>query len=413
MSGLCCVTSCPKRLDKNRKTFPFPSETKRKKQWVQAIQHVHKNWIPLAFNRICSEHFKPNDFYLNQNAKEYVLKQTAVPSIFQKEAPAPAPSMKTRQASFTAIPIKNENDFSYEEEDIEQADDANTTVIEEYLIEEDPLTGNAEEYKYSASTSKFYGQEEASDSDDGEVIEMLQSPEDSSLTLKLSKLISEENISSSCAEKLLSILKQHGHAELPKKSEELVETLEPDIADTADIADNEEIDHMNKVLDYVTEEAKNIEAKMQFKLNFLSKCLNRIECKLQAISARRMDSNSSSDLLASTFINLFPIENIEKLMQIEDKIGEDDELEANIRSMIKSHPQNWLKHMFADDLMEEFTLNGSKNKGNFLELKIIRCIEKYVSRGDILHQKRQCKDRYNKTVQRMKRKTQQASDDGQ
>ncbi|XP_059615192.1 uncharacterized protein LOC132260840 [Phlebotomus argentipes] len=410
MSGICCVSTCRRRLERNRKnvkSFPFPNDSKRRKIWIAAVQNVQKNWTFSTFNRICNEHFKSSDFYANEKTKEITLKTTAVPSIFLKDASVVVKSISTRLNPFPSIPIKSENDVNYNDDDnmIENPEDVNTTVIEEYLIEEDPLTGNAE-FKYSASTSKFYGQEEASDSDDGEVIEMLQSPDDS-LTSKLSKLISEENMSNACAAKLLRILKQHGHAELPKKSEELVEAQDPE---------NEEIEHMNKVLDYVTAEARDIEAKMQFKLNFLSKCLNRIECKVQAMTSQPIDSGPSTDLYATAYMNLFPIENIDKLMQVEEKIGEDEDLEVKIRSLIHSHPRSWLKHMFADDLMDEFTLNGSGNKGNFMELKIINCIEKYVSRGDILHQKRQSKDRFNKTKSRQKKKDKdalQTAEDGQ
>uniref|UniRef100_A0A1B0D256 DUF4806 domain-containing protein n=1 Tax=Phlebotomus papatasi TaxID=29031 RepID=A0A1B0D256_PHLPP len=280
--------------------------------------------------------------------------------------------------------IKHENESVYTDADmIEETTEISPNVIEEYIIEEDPLHGQTA-YKYAATSSKFYGgQEEASDSDEDATAAHIETEaDDTSLTLKLSKLISEENISSSCAEKLLSILKQHGHTELPKKTEELsTELIEPE---------NEEIEHMNKVLDYVAAEAKNIEAKIQFKLNFLSKCLNRIECKMQAMAARpMMDNVGGQDIFTGTFLNVFPIDTMEKLTELEEKIDEDDELEAKVRSIISSNPRTWLKHMFSDDLMEQFNLNGSGNKGNFMELRIIKCIER---KGKLYKQRRMLSD---------------------
>ncbi|XP_055681655.1 THAP domain-containing protein 5-like isoform X2 [Lutzomyia longipalpis] len=403
MSGICCVTSCRKRLERNKrnvKSFSFPNDTKRRKLWVQAIQSVQKNWVPSAFNRICNEHFKQNDFYTSEKTKELLLKTNAVPSIFHVsdhvEVVERRPLRSAKSSSITSPTIKHENEASsFNEDDIIENDPGtevgNPTVIEEYIIEQDPLTGNTE-YKFSGTTTKFYGQVEASDSEEDmgqETIEEVHGDDDTSLTLKLSKLISEENISSACAEKLLSILKQHGHAELPKKSEELhPEIVEPE---------NEEIEHMNKVLDYVVAEAKDIEAKIQFKLNFLSKCLNRIECKVQALAVRPIVTAGKDFYpVSTTFTSLFPIDSIEKLTEVEEKIDEDESMEANIRSVLSSHPRTWMKRMFSDELMEQFNLNGSGNKGNFMELKIVKIIEKFVSRGDILHQKRQCKDRYRK-----------------
>lgn len=345
MSGICCVTNCRKRLERNKrnvKSFSFPNDVKRRKQWIQAVQSVQKNWIPSSFNRICNEHFKKTDFYTSDKSNELLLKASAVPTIFtgnhlmictqdhimQKYIGVftkAAADMEDKELKTTRIikpeTIKHENEGVYTDADmIEETTEISPNVIEEYIIEEDPLHGQTT-YKFAATSSKFYGgQEEASDSDeDTTAAHMETEADDTSLTLKLSKLISEENISSSCAEKLLSILKQHGHTELPKKTEELAtELIEPE---------NEEIEHMNKVLDYVAAEAKDIEAKIQFKLNFLSKCLNRIECKMQAMAARpMMDNVGGNDIFTGTFLNVFPIETMEKLTELEEKIDEDDEL---------------------------------------------------------------------------------------
>uniref|UniRef100_A0A1L8DKQ9 Putative 52 kDa repressor of the inhibitor of the protein kinase n=1 Tax=Nyssomyia neivai TaxID=330878 RepID=A0A1L8DKQ9_9DIPT len=405
MSGTCCVLNCGRRLERNKrnvKSFSFPNDTKRKKLWINAIQTVQKNWVHSAFSRICSEHFKQSDFYTSEKTKEMLLKTTAVPSLFHDQVEI-VERRSFKAAKSTPITVKHEVvDEPFNEDDIienDQGTEMNATVIEEYIIEEDPLTGNAvAQYKFAPSTSKYYGQVEASDSEEelAATVEEIHGADDTALTLKLSKLISEENISSSCAEKLLNILKQHGHAELPKKSEELhPELIEPE---------NEEIEHMNKVMDYVAAEARDIEAKIQFKLNFLSKCLNRIECKVQALAVRPVGMSGKDYYTNTTFTSLFPIDSIDKLTEIEEKIDEDETMEPNIRSVLSSHPRTWMKRMFSDELMEQFNLNGSANKGNFMELKIVKIIEKFVSRGDILHQKRQCKDRYSKALSRQKGK---------
>ncbi|GAB0099362.1 hypothetical protein DMENIID0001_152180 [Sergentomyia squamirostris] len=406
-SSYCCVLSCRKRLERNKRnisSFSFPNDTKRKNQWINAIQKVQKNWVPSAFNKICSDHFKKTDFILNDKTQELLLKTTAIPCIFTKESPrqkdklsSKEPPAKMRKTAHTSPIVKHENDLVYQsdEHDGVQAADGGQVIIEEYIMDGDPLIDETD-YKYEGLASKFYGQEEASDSDGGSVHEDMYSGEqtDTSLTLKLSKLISEENISSSCAEKLLSILKQHGHAELPKKTIELVQP-EPEF---------EEQDQMSKLLDYVVAETKDIEAKMQFKLNFLSKCLNRIECKVSAMSTRPMSHEPINELF-SGLGNIFPITTMEQLMDIEDKFsGEDENVEAKVKAMLNTQPNNWMKHMFADDIMENFSISKAQTDNNLFNLNIIKCVEKYVTRGEIVHQKRQCKDRYSKTKQRQKKK---------
>ncbi|XP_043677951.1 THAP domain-containing protein 1-like [Vespula pensylvanica] len=87
MPTSCSVYGCNNRYSKEKKfqffTFPFKNEH-RLAAWITAVNR--KDWKPSKASRICSAHFKPQDFLHRPGTAWYPyirrLKHDAVPSIF-------------------------------------------------------------------------------------------------------------------------------------------------------------------------------------------------------------------------------------------------------------------------------------------------------------------------------------------
>ena len=127
MAYTCCVLKCKSGYQSVKTTekvplFKFPIDVTLKESWKRAIPC--KDWTLTDSHRVCSKHFKENDFMRvsadsktnRQNARESQelirlrLKPTAVPTIFpdlpnymSKPTPKPQPtSASTASARFNA-----------------------------------------------------------------------------------------------------------------------------------------------------------------------------------------------------------------------------------------------------------------------------------------------------------------------
>ncbi|XP_037332197.2 THAP domain-containing protein [Pungitius pungitius] len=78
----CSAYGCTKRhakgSDVNFFRFPF-GDNARLNQWLLNVRR--KNWIPSKSSRLCSTHFKEDQFFIDNEGKRR-LKETAVPTIF-------------------------------------------------------------------------------------------------------------------------------------------------------------------------------------------------------------------------------------------------------------------------------------------------------------------------------------------
>lgn len=61
-------------------SFRFPHDPVRKRRWMKAVQleRHDKEWMPSNGSKICSIHFKDDDFYLSKKGFQ-MLKKDAVP----------------------------------------------------------------------------------------------------------------------------------------------------------------------------------------------------------------------------------------------------------------------------------------------------------------------------------------------
>ncbi|XP_031726724.1 THAP domain-containing protein 5-like isoform X2 [Anarrhichthys ocellatus] len=78
----CSAYGCSRRHSKGSDVnfFRFPlGDNARLKQWLLNVRR--RNWIPSKSSRLCSTHFKDDQFFIDKEGKRR-LKDTAVPTIF-------------------------------------------------------------------------------------------------------------------------------------------------------------------------------------------------------------------------------------------------------------------------------------------------------------------------------------------
>ncbi|XP_005808174.1 THAP domain-containing protein 6-like [Xiphophorus maculatus] len=107
MPHSCAALDCTKRCTVQTRTsgvtfHRFPKETNLRKRWVKAIRR--KGFSPNTSTRLCSEHFKQEDF--DRTGQTVRLREGVVPSIFSFSTPP-----KKRRAAKTtkALPKKAES----------------------------------------------------------------------------------------------------------------------------------------------------------------------------------------------------------------------------------------------------------------------------------------------------------------
>jgi len=67
--------------------------------WVKAMKR--ENFIPTRYSKVCSKHFTNNDFYQGYFRK--LLKETSVPSIFNKSDPVSKRKLKYGDHTYTKL----------------------------------------------------------------------------------------------------------------------------------------------------------------------------------------------------------------------------------------------------------------------------------------------------------------------
>ena len=84
----CCASGCKSRggkLKRGSQTFHrFPTDLPLRKRWVEAVARV--GWTPNN-SRLCSLHFKDDDYDGSAELRRWRLKSGAVPSVFERARP--------------------------------------------------------------------------------------------------------------------------------------------------------------------------------------------------------------------------------------------------------------------------------------------------------------------------------------
>ncbi|KAK2587682.1 hypothetical protein KPH14_003799 [Odynerus spinipes] len=122
MPTSCSVYGCSNRFSKEKKiqffTFPFKDEH-RLAAWVTAVHR--KDWKPSKASRICSAHFRPQDFLHRPSTAWYPyirrLKHDAIPSVFSN-FPERLGYKKTRakKENCTSAAVNRELQYSVKQE---------------------------------------------------------------------------------------------------------------------------------------------------------------------------------------------------------------------------------------------------------------------------------------------------------
>ena len=139
MVATCCVPFCKSGYSSVRRTkkktgfFQFPSNAERKAAWIRAIHR--KNFVPSTYSRVCSIHFKEEDFVTQRRdsnprrhsgpLKKKTLKPDAVPSVFPDHPSylQPKPSIQRSKRATSSSRLESDNLHlmiamdSFEEED--------------------------------------------------------------------------------------------------------------------------------------------------------------------------------------------------------------------------------------------------------------------------------------------------------
>ena len=81
--GGCAAPNCSNhtRQKPSRSFYRFPKDQQRKKKWL--VQTKRDQWDPKSSDRLCDAHFEPQMFTIQVSTGKRVLKETAIPTIFE------------------------------------------------------------------------------------------------------------------------------------------------------------------------------------------------------------------------------------------------------------------------------------------------------------------------------------------
>ncbi|XP_069704837.1 uncharacterized protein [Periplaneta americana] len=167
MPDSCCANGCTNRRVKGGNiqffTFPFKDQ-ERLKKWIAAVRR--RNFLPTRHSRICSEHFRKEDYLVRPNINVPRLNSSAVPSIFHAH-PKKA-TRKTRNRRKKLCDTTSENvfttpqkklDFGQIESSIKREISGVSESSQEHRLEEnennyeeDPLSSKDDENKIKYET---------------------------------------------------------------------------------------------------------------------------------------------------------------------------------------------------------------------------------------------------------------------
>ncbi|KAK7925406.1 hypothetical protein WMY93_007716 [Mugilogobius chulae] len=101
MRGHCAVQNCSGGKSDSQPLFRFPLESERCKQWLDKCQREDLNDKPAdqlyKYERLCGKHFQPSAF-VDSEGQSVVLKDDAVPTIFDSPATAQTSHGKRKEA---------------------------------------------------------------------------------------------------------------------------------------------------------------------------------------------------------------------------------------------------------------------------------------------------------------------------
>lgn len=108
MPANCCVPKCTKKLyrtenGKKISYFKFPDDMNLKKRWLHAIRRDEcKDFTVNQNTKICSRHFKPEDFVESIGGQRIYVREVVVPSRFSWSQSSPLKRKPPKKRMFTS-----------------------------------------------------------------------------------------------------------------------------------------------------------------------------------------------------------------------------------------------------------------------------------------------------------------------
>ncbi|GAB0095896.1 hypothetical protein DMENIID0001_113320 [Sergentomyia squamirostris] len=212
---------------------------------------------------------------------------------------------------------------------------------------------------------------------------------------KLAKFVMEENISIASTKKLLRILRDFGHEELPTNKTTLVK---------------ENIDFTAEVMNVI----KGIEKTLKAKLDFVMEQATKLETNLmlpdEAVETTKRYSSKLNMSDNKGQIHVFPITTTEMFEKLDASFEEDGILVRQVRDTIMSFPTDWVRLMFTDDVLKNYAIAKNGEKRSIFSFKIFQFGQKLTNYHDVVHQFRISRDRVHKRLTRARKLEQKAAE---
>ncbi|XP_059616270.1 uncharacterized protein LOC132261458 [Phlebotomus argentipes] len=209
------------------------------------------------------------------------------------------------------------------------------------------------------------------------------------LEQRLAKLVIEDNLSVSSTRKLLKILREYGHEDLPTSKTTLVK-------------DN--IDFSQEVMKVI----KGIEKTLKAKLNFVMDQATKLESCLIlpddiVDTACKYNKMTMSTQSAKGDLHAFPVTSTKRFEKMDEEFENDPTLVRQVRDTIMSFPTDWMRLLITEDVLTKYVLSRSTDRRSIFSFKIFQYAQKLTNYHDVVHQFKIARDRHAKRVARKKK----------
>ncbi|XP_055710611.1 uncharacterized protein LOC129806215 [Phlebotomus papatasi] len=210
------------------------------------------------------------------------------------------------------------------------------------------------------------------------------------LEQRLAKFVMEDNISLSSTRKLLKILRDYGHEDLPTTKTTLVK-------------DN--IDFSNEVMKVIKGIEKPLKAKLDFVMDQAAKLESSLNLPDDIVDYGRVSMTSQSFNASETKdkLHAFPVTTTAKFEKLDEMFDTDTALVRQVRDTIMSFPTDWMRLLISEDVLVKYTLSRSTERKSIFSFKIFQYAQKLTNYHDVVHQFKIARDRHAKRMARKKK----------
>lgn len=205
------------------------------------------------------------------------------------------------------------------------------------------------------------------------------------LEQRLAKFVMEDNISVSSTRKLLKILRDYGHEDLPTTKTTLVK-------------DN--IDFSNEVMKVIKGIEKTLKAKLDFVMDQAAKLESSLNLPDDIVDFGRVSQPSFNVSETKGKLHAFPVTTTTKFEKLDEMFDTDTTLVRQVRDTIMSFPTDWMRLLISEDVLVKYTLSRSTERKSIFSFKIFQYAQKLTNYHDVVHQFKIARDRHAKRMAR-------------